>query len=77
MRKADGFPEVARFALEVASGTISAVAASAFWAWLSAGLKKHPERITIDRTTVEFEEGAIKRIVMERIESGGNRPRES
>jgi hypothetical protein len=67
IRKSVGLPEIATFALTVSSGIALNVAANAIWDWIK-GLRTPPESITIDRQEVEFEEGAIKRVVIEHIE---------
>jgi hypothetical protein len=64
-------PRVVHFAVEFGSSVASGVVAS----WIWGKLKEKPvDHIMIDRTSVEFEEGQLKRILQEKIEEvrGGN-----
>ena len=69
--KSLGLPEVMLFAVAVAQNLPASVAADLIWTWLSTRLKKRPETLRIEREVVEFEEGAVKRIVRERITREG------
>jgi len=66
--KAANVPSVVEIGVEVAVGATGAVLANAIWSWLSSKLKSPPKTISIDRIEVEFEEGAVKQLLMERIE---------
>ncbi len=62
-RRTIGFPEIANFALTFSSGVASGVAAT----WLYDKLKgQKVEKLVIERTEVEINEGEIKRIIEEK-----------
>lgn len=67
IRKEFGVPEIMSFTVDVASNIPAAVAADLIWRWLSSRLKKRPEKVVIERTEVVFEEGAVKRVITERM----------
>jgi hypothetical protein len=67
VRKSVGWPEVSAFLLAVASNLPASVAADLIWNWLKSKLSSPPERLTIDRTVIEFEEGEVKRVIVEKI----------
>jgi hypothetical protein len=66
-RKGADFPVIVTLAVAVAGSIAISVAANAVYDFLKSRVKKPVVSITIDRTRVEFEEGAIKQIVTERI----------
>jgi hypothetical protein len=72
VRKTFGFPEIATFVITVGSAVAMNIASAAIWDWLKR-LRNDPEMLTIDRQEVEFEEGAVKRVVTEHIESRRNK----
>jgi len=64
--KAAGIPHLIHFAVETGSGVASGLIA----AWLWDRLKgKSIRSVTIDRTVVDFDEGKIKRVLQEHIDS--------
>lgn len=64
IRKAVGFPEIAKFALTFGSGIAAGVAAN----WIYAKLKgRNIEKLIIERTEIEIEEGEIKRVIEEKL----------
>jgi hypothetical protein len=58
-------PRVVHFAIEFGSGVASGVVANWIWGKLN---QKSVDHIMIDRTSVEFEEGRVKRVLQEKIE---------
>lgn len=65
--KSLGLPEVTGFAVAVVQSMPASVVADIIWNWLSTRLKTRPVTTTIDRLEVEFEEGAVKRLIVERM----------
>ncbi len=64
IRKAVGFQEIANFVLTFGSGVASGVVAN----WLYDKLKeKKVEKLVIERTEVEIEQGEIKRVIEEKL----------
>jgi hypothetical protein len=57
-------PRVVQFSLEVGAGVASGLIVNWLWDRLKG---KQVTAITMDRTTVEFTEGEIKRVVQEKI----------
>jgi hypothetical protein len=70
-RKAVGFPDVIQLSLIIAKDVGAPVAATLITAWLLKKLSPKEakvEKLSIDRITVELDEGKIKKIVHEKIE---------
>lgn len=64
IRKAVGFPEIAKFVLTFGSGMAAGVAAN----WLYDKLKgRKIEKLIIERTEVEIDQGEIKRVIEENL----------
>ncbi len=64
IRKAIGLPEIARFALTFGSGVAAGVAAN----WLYGKLKgRRVEKLIIERTEVDVNQGEIERVIEERL----------
>ena len=68
MRKALGFPEIVMFSASIPTGIAAGVLANWLWEKLRG---RNITQIEIDRTTVEFEEGAIKRVIYEKVTKRG------
>ena len=66
MRKSLGFPEIATFVVTFGAGVATNIASNVICDWLK-GLRSPPEKITIDRQEVDFDEHEIKRIVTSRV----------
>jgi hypothetical protein len=65
LRKAEGFPSVIALAAEFGVAVTAQIAANAIWAYLASRLKKPPVKLTIEHIDVEFEEGKVKRLIVE------------
>lgn len=64
IRKAIGFPEIARFVLTFASGAATGVAGN----WLYDKLKgRKIEKLVIEKTEVEIDRGEIKKVISEKL----------
>jgi len=64
IRKAIGFPEIAKFVLAFGSGATAGVVGN----WLYDKLKgKKIEKLVIERTEVEVDQGEIKRVIDEKL----------
>jgi len=64
VRKAAGFPEILYSILEYSSGVATGIIAN----WLYNKLKgKKIEKLMIEKTEVEIEEGEIKRVIEEKL----------
>ena len=69
-RRSLGWPEIVAFAVTVSVNIPPTVAANLITQWLMSKVTKKPEKIVVERTEVEFEEGAIRRIIHEKISWG-------
>ena len=63
-RKALGFPEIIMLSAYIPTGIAAGVLANWLWGKLRG---RNITQIEIDRTTVEFEKGEIKRVIHEKI----------
>ena len=69
VQRSFGLPEIVMLSVAIPTGIVAGIFAN----WLWEKLKNHSiVRIEIDRTTVEFEEGEIKRAIHERVTKTGN-----
>ena len=64
MREALGFPEIVMLSASILTGIAAGVLANWLWEKLR---DRNITQIEIDRTTVEFEEGTIKRVIYEKV----------
>lgn len=69
VRKGGDFPNVFSLVVSFGGSVASSLVANVIWEWLMRGLKQRPKSISIDRTTVEFEEDAVKRVITEKLEA--------
>jgi hypothetical protein len=67
-RKAFGEPEWLTFLLQIAAGVPVTVVS----AWLYQKLKGRAQRMSINRTEIEIDEGEIKRIIQEKMDIEGS-----
>ena len=67
-RKAVGFPEIVRITLFIAEKVVLPVAISLTASWLYDKLKGRANKITIEYTVVEIDEGEIKKVLTKKIE---------
>ena len=74
LRRSAGAAAILCFALRVGGDIAIGLAASAIYDWLKKGMSRAPEKLVIDRSEIEFEEGEVKRIITERIEHQRGRP---
>lgn len=63
VRKALGFPEIVMLSASIPTGVAAGIIANWLWGKLKG---RNITQIEIDRTTVEFEEGEIKRVIYEK-----------
>ncbi len=64
IRKAFGIPETLQLALTFGTGVASGMVAN----WLFQKLNRRATKLRIDRTEIEIEEGAIRRVIETRVE---------
>jgi len=64
MRKALGFPEIIMLSASIPIGIAAGVLANWLWEKLRG---RNITQIEMDRTTVEFEEGEIRRVIHEKV----------
>lgn len=67
--KALDYPEIIHACVNHGQNIADGLIGAAIWEWLRANLKQRPKSVEIDSVTVEFEEGAVKRLISERINS--------
>lgn len=68
VRKALGFPEIVMLSASIPTGIAAGILANWLWEKLRG---RNITQIEIDRTTVEFEEGEIKRVIYEKVTKRG------
>ena len=66
-RKSLDWPEIVAFVVTVSASIPPEVAANLITQWLMSMIPRKPEKIVVERTEVEFEEGLIRRIIHEKM----------
>ena len=64
IRKALGFPEIIMLSASIPTGIAAGILANWLWEKLRG---QNITQIDIDRTTIELDEGEIKRVILEKI----------
>lgn len=66
-RRSLDWPEIVAFVVTVSASIPPEVAANLITQWLMSMIPRKPEKIVVERTEIEFEEGLIRRIIHEKM----------